>query len=153
MWCASAKYIAKCNKGKLPQEKELINGLPGCGRKVTALILQDVWGKSELLTGDTHVCLGALAWGWADPTGKTMDADQITRQIEFWFPKKRYRELNSTFAGLRQLYFYVGNKQLRETARTTIKRIAKEMNCWGEIKLLVAAKQSQFFVVEPKSRN
>ena len=146
-WCATSHYIKHCNGGRLPDEKSLIMGLPGCGRKVTALVMQDVWQRSVLLTGDTHVCVGSLAWGFADaPNGrKTMNPTIISRMIEDWMPNRRFRELNSSFAGLRQLYNYEGNADRREEARTVIGQMASKVHMGEKIDRLVFAKESDFF--------
>jgi len=50
------------------------------------------------------------------------------------------------------LYFFVGDKNVRDTARTTIKHFAEQLNCWEEIEQLLEAKESQFFKVKPKTK-
>jgi len=152
-WCATAKYIQDCNGGKIPSDKLTVSGLPGCGRKITALVIQDVFGRSELITGDSHVCIGALAWNFADvPQRKTWNPDLVSRMLEDWFPSKRYRELNSSFAGLKQLYFYEGDAERRVMARAAIESIAKKLHGWEKIKLLLDAKLSDYFVTQNESK-
>ena len=107
--------------------------------------MQDVFDKPVLLTGDSHVCVGGLAWGFADVRGKTMNPTAISRMIEDWMPNQRYREVNSTFAGLRQLYFYEGDSDKRQQAREVIMRIARENRIGKKIDDLVNAKANDFF--------
>lgn len=107
--------------------------------------MQDVWDVSELLTGDTHVAVCGLAWGFADvPMGTKYDADKIARMIEDWMPNNRYRQLNTTFAGLRQLYFYEGDAARRTAARLVIERLARENQMLQKITGLVLAKESDY---------
>lgn len=123
----------------------VINGLPGSGRKCTSLVRQDVWGISDLITGDTHVSLVALAWKFADPTTSDLCPDTISRMIEDWMPNERYREMNSTSAGLRQLYSYEGDAERRGQARAVIERLAEEREFTVEMDKLLHAKVKDFF--------
>jgi hypothetical protein len=125
--------------------------MPGSGRKTTSLVLQDVWNIPAYLTGDTHVCVTGLAWNLADVTegASDMNPDLIARMIEDWMPSERYREFNSTSAGLRQLFSYEGDEERRKRARAEIESISKKKHKWGPIQLLLRAKVTDYF---PKSR-
>jgi len=144
-WCATAKYIKHCNGGRLPSDKLQIAGLPGIARKITALVIQDVLGRPEHIAGDSHVCVMSLAWNYADvPKTSTWNPDIVTRMLEDWFPNARNRELNSTFAGLKQFYFYEGDAERRKRAQVAIESIARELNGWPKIKQLLDAKLSDY---------
>ena len=127
----------------------VIIALPGSRRKVTALVMQDVWEKSFILTGDKHACVCALAWDWADAEGKTYKPDNISRMIEAWMPNGRYREWNSTAAGLRQLWNYEGDEKIRQEARAAIQKAAEDLRFWGKIQELLNAQLSDYFPKQP----
>jgi endonuclease III len=110
--------------------------------------MSDVWNIMELLTCDTHVAVGALAWGWADQTTKKISPDNIAKQIEDWLDNCLYRDVNSTFAGLRQLWQLRGDECRRERAKSLIESLAKKKGCWKQIRLLVTSSASQFNVVQ-----
>ena len=144
-WCATAKYIKYCNGGQLPSNKLQIAGLPGIARKITALVIQDVFDRPEHIAGDSHVAVLSLAWNYADvPQRQSWNPDIVTRMLEDWFPNARNRELNSTFAGLKQFYFYEGDAERRKKAQVAIESIARELNGWTKIKQLLDAKLSDY---------
>jgi len=151
--CGVAIRILHCNGGRIPRTMEQIAGLPGAGRKCTALSLTDCWEDQSLLTGDTHVCLGATAYEWVphqlDKAGElpSFNPDRISQYIEALISKESglRRILNSAFAGLKQLWNYEGDETKRELARSTIKAVATEKKHLKKIMLLLDAKHASYF--------
>jgi len=153
--CGVAIRILHCNGGHIPRTIEQIAALPGAGRKCTALVLTECHDDQTLLTGDTHVCLGATVkkW-WPYKKGKggklpSFDPDKISQYLEAIISKEggQRRMLNSAFAGLRQLWNYEGDSSRRQLARTTMEEVARGMgtDTWIWIQELLLAKHSTYF--------
>jgi len=98
------------------------------------LILMDAHNKPRAVTGDRHVGAVGPAWGWADGN----DEDIIAREIEGFIPAKHWRDVNTVFAGLRQLWWDDHDK---EETQKHIYAEAIRANVWDDIKLLLDAER------------
>ena len=72
--------------------------------------------------------------------------------IEDWFPNKRNRELNSSFAGLRQLHSYEGDSERRKQAQLVIDRLARSYHMGQKIHDLVKKQATDFFPPQKKNK-
>lgn len=100
-----AKYIKKTTeilledyKGKVPDEMEDLLKLPGIGKKVANLALQECYGKVEGIAVDTHVHRISNRLGWV----KSRRPEDTQKQLEEWLPKKWWRQVNVILVGFGQ---------------------------------------------------
>ena len=71
------------------------------------LVMQDALQKNVGIVVDIHLkkCFQVMRWTDAD------SPDDIARQVEGWLPEEYWPKVNEVFAGLRQLWKNVENRE------------------------------------------
>jgi endonuclease-3 len=90
-----AKHISKTCKlltnKKIPETVKELTQLPGVGRKVANVYLNEAL-KKQAIAVDTHVARIAQKLQWT----KNTHPDKIEKELEQLFPKKYWKEINHT---------------------------------------------------------
>lgn len=111
--------------------------VPGFGRKIAALTLQDVFNVSAGIVGDVHVTCGAIAWGWTDEVNFDK-ADDVAMDVEGFLPVEYWKDVNPTFAGLRQLWWSCP-KEKKKQIRKTVVATMQGYGAWEDALLVLQA--------------
>ena len=85
-----AKVLVKEHKSKVPETIDELVKLPGVGRKTANVFLAEYGADS--IGVDTHVSYISQKLEWTE----NKNPDKIEKDLETLFPKRKWRELNST---------------------------------------------------------
>ena len=85
-----SKIIVKEHKSKIPHDIEKLIKLPGVGRKTANVFLAE--RGHDAIGVDVHVSYCSQKMGWT----KSSKPEKIEEDLEKLFPKKYWKELNST---------------------------------------------------------
>ena len=86
--------------GKVPSKLDDLLSLPGVGPKMSHLLLQHRFNKTEGISVDTHVHRVVNRLGWVNKTTKNPEETRIA--LEEWVPKVLWKELNPMLVGFGQ---------------------------------------------------
>ena len=83
--------------GRVPDDLEQLDALPGVGRKIANLVITDAFGKLGICV-DTHVNRITNRWGYVHT--KTPDETELALREKL--PKEYWREINALLVALGQ---------------------------------------------------
>ena len=106
----AARRIKEHYNGEIPKDKAELLTFYGIGRKIMMLILQDALDEVDGLVVDSHL---QKAFVRLEMTSKT-NPDDIAAEVEAWLDKRHYRRVNEVFAGIRQLWQSVSDRNNKE---------------------------------------
>ncbi|MEN3044825.1 MAG: endonuclease III [Candidatus Hydrothermales bacterium] len=92
-----AEVILEDYSGKIPGEFNELIKLPGVGRKVANLVLQEIFKKDEICV-DTHVHRISNRLGWI----KTKNPKETEENLKAIFRKKYWKRINKTLVAFGQ---------------------------------------------------
>ena len=83
--------------GRVPDDLDQLDELPGVGRKIANLVVTDAFGKPGICV-DTHVHRITNRWGYV----KTKTPDQTELALREKLPEQYWREINALLVALGQ---------------------------------------------------
>ena len=89
----TAKIIESEYEGVIPSKQELLEGLPGVGRKTANVFLAE-WHKLPRIAVDTHVKRVASRLGLAMPNDSP---EAVESKLMGWYPKSEWIRLHHRF--------------------------------------------------------
>ena len=95
----TAQILLDKYDGDIPPTLEEMLNLPGFGPKMSYLLMQEAWGKSDGIGVDTHVHRIANRLGWVK---KTKGPEETRAELEDWLPRDRWAPVNVLLVGFGQ---------------------------------------------------
>ncbi|MEN3046777.1 MAG: endonuclease III [Candidatus Hydrothermales bacterium] len=92
-----AEVILNEHSGKIPDKFDELVKLPGVGRKVANLVLQEVFKRDEICV-DTHVHRISNRLGWV----KTKKPEETEKELKALFKKKYWKRINKALVAFGQ---------------------------------------------------
>jgi endonuclease III len=96
--------------GKVPNNREYLESLPGVGHKTTNVVLANLYGISAFAV-DTHVMRVSKRLGIADENDSVL---KIEEKINKFFPKENWNKLNDQFILFGRYYCKAQNPKCEE---------------------------------------
>eukprot|EP01132_Coremiostelium_polycephalum_P007782 gene7782-9581_t len=93
--------FSKLKANDIPSSFDEIIKLPGIGPKMTNLIVQHAWGRTEGIAVDVHVHRISQRLGWVIPKKKD-DPEDTRKQLQEWLPLDRWSTVNGLLVGFGQ---------------------------------------------------
>lgn len=84
-----AKYLTVYTGGKVPNDRIVLESLPGVGRKTCNVVLSELYGEPSIAV-DTHVARVSKRLGLTESS----DALQIEKDLMNIFPKEKWHRLH-----------------------------------------------------------
>lgn len=96
----ATKQIKEKHNGIVPSNLKDLCALPGVGLKMSHLLLQSAFGKTEGISVDTHVHRIANRLKWVRKP--TKNPDQTGLSLEQWLPRDKWHDINHMLVGFGQ---------------------------------------------------
>jgi len=90
-----AKILVEEHGGRVPNDPEILESLPGVGHKTASVVLAQAFGRSAFPV-DTHI--HRLAWRWGLSSGRSVA--ETERDLKRTFPEETWNRLH-----LQMIYF------------------------------------------------
>ncbi|KAF7487588.1 Endonuclease III-like protein 1 [Sarcoptes scabiei] len=94
----TAKILKEDYDNDIPETLEEVMRLPGVGPKMAHLVMKTAWNKITGIAVDTHVHRICNRLQWT----RTKTPEQTQIELEKWFPKKYWSDINHLLVGFGQ---------------------------------------------------